>query len=52
MHGLVVCKGATQLNGGGPGPVTGKGVSSGSESHWFAPMDELGGLTVATQKLC
>ena len=49
---LVFCKGVTQLNMGGPGPVTGKGLSSGSESHRFGPMDELGGPTAATQKLC
>mmetsp|Transcript_19239 Transcript_19239/g.44701 ORF Transcript_19239/g.44701 Transcript_19239/m.44701 type:complete len:85 (-) Transcript_19239:199-453(-) len=41
----------TQLNRGGPGPVTGNGVSAVSESHRFAPGDEPRGPIAATQKL-
>ena len=47
----MLCKGVTQLNRGGPGPVAGNGVSAGSESHRFAPVDELRGPSVAAQKL-
>ena len=46
------CKGVAQPNRGGPGPGTGKGVSSGSESHQVVPIDELGGPIAAMQKAC